>query len=202
MRLTGALIGLCLLVGCGEDSGSNSTAPPTPEPTPEARSPEDLAVEWWQWAVQRPAGEDPVSDMTGSRCTQDQPQHVFFLAGTSGKPAKRRCDVPADRPLFFPVINVLCPVDVGVDGCAKTMRKSEVAAEVDGKPVDTRWIVSQRFDPGTHPDSQFARVGDATVAAGHYALVDPLSPGRHTVEFAGIAPDGFAVAVRYRLQVD
>jgi hypothetical protein len=173
MRLTGALIALFLLVGCGEDSGSKSTASSTPEPTPEARSPEDLAVEW-----------------------------VFFLAGTSGKPAKRRCDVPADRPLFFPVINALCPVDVGVDGCGKAMRKSEVGAEVDGKPVDTRWIVSPQFDPGTHPDSQFARVGDKTVAAGHYALVDPLGPGRHTVAFAGVAPDGFAVAVRYRLQVE
>jgi hypothetical protein len=143
-----------------------------------------------------------VSDRTGARCTQDQPEHVFFLAGTSGQRAKRRCDVPAGRPLFFPVINVLCPVAVGVDGCGDTLRRAKVAAKVDGRPVDTRWIVSRRFQPGSHPDSQFARAGDPAVAAGHYVLVDPLRAGQHEVEFVGIAPDGFAVAVRYRLRVE
>jgi hypothetical protein len=199
VRLVVALIAVGLLAGCGGEDGEPSAA--TPTPTPAAREPDELAVAWWQWAAGRPAGEDAVSDRTGARCGQDQPEDVFFLAGSSGGKTTRRCDVPADRPLFFPAINILCPEDVGVDNCASEMRRAEVQVMVDGRPAETQWIVSRRFEPESHPKSDFAPIGPSTVAAGHYALVEPLAAGRHTVEFGGAAPNGFALAVRYRLQV-
>jgi hypothetical protein len=201
VRFVVALIALALATGCGGEDAAPRAATPTPTPEPAAREPDALAVEWWRWAAGRPAGEDPVSDRTGARCGQDQPDDVFFLAGSSGGRTTRRCDVPADRPLFFPAINILCPKDVGVDNCVAEVRRAEVQVTVDGRPVKTRWIVSRRFDPESHPRSTVAQVGPPTVTAGHYALVDPLAAGRHAIEFSGRAENGFALAVRYRLLV-
>ena len=69
---------------------------------------------------------------------------MFFLAGTTGGDAMRTCTVPADTPLFFPVINVVCseaptvPTDGGFTGdpepyskCAKQLVHSTLKGEGD-----------------------------------------------------------------------
>jgi hypothetical protein len=67
----------------------------------------DLGSEWWQWAVQAPATDNPLLDEDGSNCRVGQQGPVWFLAGTqgSGKPTVRRCEVPGGKAIFFPVIN-------------------------------------------------------------------------------------------------
>jgi hypothetical protein len=67
----------------------------------------DLGSEWWQWAVQAPATDNPLLDKDGSNCRVGQQGPVWFLAGTqgSGKPTVRRCEVPGGKAIFFPVIN-------------------------------------------------------------------------------------------------
>jgi hypothetical protein len=193
-----ALLLVCLVAGCGSEDASSTEAPaPTAEPTPD---PDELAVEWWKWAVRRPKGQDPVTDRTGSRCAQDQPDDVFFLAGTTGGAVRRRCEVPAGRPLFFPVVNVLCRQSIGKRSCGDVVRDAKVRVEVDGEAADTRFIVSDAFEPGGDPQSPLAVAAREAVAAGHYALVDPLDPGRHRVTFAGTTGD-FGVLASYTLQV-
>jgi hypothetical protein len=193
-----ALMALCLLVGCGgEDDPAAATPTPSAAATPDA---DELAVEWWKWAVRRPKGEDPVSDRNGRRCAQGQPDAVFFLAGTSGGAVRRRCEVPAERPLFFPVVNVLCPKSIGKRSCGDVIRDADVRVTVDGERADTQFIVSDALEPEADPRSSFAVTEPKAVAAGHYALVAPLDRGKHRIMFTGTAGD-LTVAAAYALQV-
>ena len=42
----------------------------------------DLGSEWWQWALQAPAADNPLLDEDGSNCRVGQQGPVWFLAGT------------------------------------------------------------------------------------------------------------------------
>ncbi|WP_231493863.1 hypothetical protein [Nocardiopsis sp. CNT312] len=65
----------------------------------------ELAGRWWRWVWSAPKGSDPVQDTTGRHASHNQPDDLWFLAGTYGGTVVRRCEVPAGRPLFFPVLN-------------------------------------------------------------------------------------------------
>src|SRR5262249_37479866 len=58
-------------------------------------------------AVSFPAAINPMLDTTGADCALGQAGPVWFLAGTPGFPATRTCTVPADRAIFFPIVNVI-----------------------------------------------------------------------------------------------
>jgi hypothetical protein len=64
------------------------------------------AAEWWQWALGIPEAVNPLTDPTGAHCAQRQVDEVWFLAGSvATDPVVRRCEVPAGKALFFPLIN-------------------------------------------------------------------------------------------------
>jgi hypothetical protein len=67
---------------------------------------EQLSAEWWQWALSIPTSENPQLDTTGGKCVVGQRGSVWFLAGIfGGGTTTRICSVPADKVLYFPVIN-------------------------------------------------------------------------------------------------
>ncbi|WP_406378561.1 hypothetical protein [Streptomyces sp. NBC_01618] len=68
-----------------------------------------LAARWWQWALSAPDACSPVLDETGELAGWQQPDDVWFLAGTYGGRVVRRCSIPAGRPVFFPVFNTQRP---------------------------------------------------------------------------------------------
>src|SRR4051812_12500754 len=62
---------------------------------------------WWQWAYSTPDEINPVRDITGENCHQGQSGDVWFLAGGFGSSTiKRKCEIPANKYIFFPVINM------------------------------------------------------------------------------------------------
>ncbi len=66
---------------------------------------QQLTAAWWQWALSMPV--PPFLDPDGRICAVDQQGPVWFLAGTSGHgPVKRSCEVPEDKYLLLPVINM------------------------------------------------------------------------------------------------
>src|SRR5690349_20598448 len=69
-------------------------------------SPEGLAARWVRWVAGVGPMNNPVADRTGAHAAIDQPDDVWFLAGTFGGGVERRCTVPAGRPLFFPAFNM------------------------------------------------------------------------------------------------
>ena len=68
----------------------------------------DYTNMWWQWAVSMNEKDSPVRDRTGSKCHVNQIGPVWFLAGGYGSSKiNRKCSIPADKYIFFPVINML-----------------------------------------------------------------------------------------------
>lgn len=67
-----------------------------------------LTAHWWEWALSIPTGQNPMLDPTGEDCMIGQRGELWFLAGVfavNGGTVTRACSVPADKALFFPVIN-------------------------------------------------------------------------------------------------
>ncbi len=204
-RAIAALSAAALLAGCGGEDAEKPAAPRTQasEQQP-AADPARLAAEWWQWAGKRREGRDPVTDRTGRRCAQDQPDDVFFLAGTFGGAARRTCTVPAGRAIFVPVLNQVCPVegdpDRAADACRASFEGATAKLVVDDRDVEAELVVSPPFEHDPHPQSAAGTAGES-VAAGLHVLLDPLPEGEHEIRFAG-KRDDFSLSVRYDLTVE
>ena len=112
-----------------------------------------LATSWWQWALETPASENPLTDTTGQFAAVNQSGRVWFLAGNTGGTTVRTITVPSGKALFFPIVNVFDAEDgIAVGGgrlflvprpvqVARTFVSSVIATatglscEVDGSPV-------------------------------------------------------------------
>src|SRR5215208_1828998 len=78
---------------------------------------EKLTAEWWNWATSINPSPLEGSYNGGDQCEGEYVEGVFFLAGSVGTdPVERTCTVPADTPIFFPVVNVVCSEAFGVAG--------------------------------------------------------------------------------------
>lgn len=204
--LARASIVAALLVGsagCSSSAGIRIGLTPPP-PSAAARS---LPARWWSWVESVPAERNPVDDPTGADCALEQPSDVWFLAGTHGGAATRSCTIPADRPIYFPVINRICTVPSGVTSAQAlsscTAPVDSATASLDGKPLVAkeetsggiftfvaRMRSSTGFSPGRH----------RAVAWGLWVGPIDLSPGKHIVRLSGQI-GSFTTTVRYRLSV-
>jgi len=75
----------------------------------EGRTIPEWTAEWWKWLLAVPTKENPWFDETGELALKGQPdEKVLFLVGVvnSGM-ANRSITIPADRYLFFPILNLL-----------------------------------------------------------------------------------------------
>jgi hypothetical protein len=66
---------------------------------------EELSRRWLEWALAQPYTQSAINDQTGEKCAVGQGGQVWMLAGTHGGSVTRSCDIPANTPLFFPLIN-------------------------------------------------------------------------------------------------
>lgn len=172
----------------------------------------ELAAQWWNWAVLEPS--PLVGNYEGGpQCDGEFVEGVFFLAGTTGGDATRTCTVPADTPLFFPVIDVVCSeaptvlTDGGFTGdpepyskCAKQLVHSFLKGEggpfatLDGQDLTIRRIGSKPFT-WTFPEEStvFPSVPVGSYDAATYGLwvyvPEGLPEGEHTVQFGGLFGD-------------
>ena len=182
--------------------GAEPPAEAAPLPFP-PDSPEGLAARWVRWAAAVPFGQSPIDDPTGELANAGQPEDVFFLAGTFGGIAERRCSVPAGRPLFVPVFNMWeWPAKGGLS--ADVMPDMTGTLHVDGisVPVD-RVATSQPFDVAGARGNPVTRTEKPVpaVVVGLWKRLDALTPGAHEVRLHGTDGHGFEVGVHYRLQV-
>lgn len=181
-----------------------------------------LSAEWWQWAAAIPDPQSPLTDQTGSRCGVKQSGEIWFLAGTTGGSATRSCTVPAQKAIFFPIINAECSsvegagtTDQDLRACATDLidRVKVAEASVDGValPINRDFRVQSPPPPfpirfvGNNPFGVPAGNGVA-VSDGFWVLLGPLPAGQpHTVHFHGLArfPGGstFEIDVTYHLEV-
>src|SRR5262249_49402845 len=65
----------------------------------------ELAGDWWNWAVQFPLATNPILEDGAVDCTRGQRGAIWFLAGNFGGTSVRECTIPGGKALFFPINN-------------------------------------------------------------------------------------------------
>jgi hypothetical protein len=198
----------------------------------DSQSFKELSAEWQQWALSIPTPINPMLDTTGGNCMVGQRGSVWFLAGIfGGGSATRTCAVPADKMLFFPVINSVnfdapnvCgqgPANLSV----KELRAfsavfidgaTDWSVKVDGRTIkNLHRVRSQVFEVALPEDNVFdapcialglgnvpAGVYSPAVDDGFYVGLEPLQVGNHTLHIHAENPSaGFTLDVTYNLTV-
>ncbi|MEW2065885.1 signal protein [Streptomyces sp. NPDC007346] len=197
MRRTWGTVGLAALalvsaVGCGPMSGPSTAVG-------RVSASAELQGRWWTWAASEPEETNPVADDDGSVCHRNQPEDVWFLAGTFGGEAKRGCTVPAGRPIVVPLVNTFGDRP----NCVAFMSDVEGTALLDGTPVEPETYAGD-------PITVRARAGNAvtgeaerftTTGCGLWVRLPAPGPGQHILKISGRS-GGFSVGVEYRLTIE
>lgn len=190
----------------------------------------DWAAAWWQWALTFTNTNNPVLELTGEKCGSGQGDGpVFFLAGagTTDPVTRTKCIVPFGKAIVFPILsgecsNVELPPFYGSN--ERELRVC-VAKIIDGVDLSTLKVTIDGIRVHglkafraqspvfgfTVPseDNYFGMPGvtsGMSVADGYWVMVEPLSPGKHTIHFEAAmtsppAPFSFSQNVTYHLTV-
>lgn len=183
----------------------------------------ELTAKWWQWIGGIEAASNPLTDTTGEHCDVDQAGPVWFLAGSPGGAVQRECAIPANRLLFFPLLNGIAFNSPGENLTVDELRAAlgglmdaqcGLELTLDGKVLEDDLTVfrasSPEFAVEVPEDDIFgvdADTIDPAVSDGYWILLTPLPPGEHELAFAGAVCDAggvpiFEVDVTYDLDVD
>ncbi|MGY1619758.1 hypothetical protein ACI797_23700 [Geodermatophilus sp. SYSU D00691] len=163
------------------------------------RSPEGLAARWVQWVA---AGgiDDPIQDKTGEFGAANQPDDVWFLAGSYGKRVERACVVPEGRDLFIPLLNFWARAE---DGELRAEGGTGSLA-VDGVAYEPQEIYTPAPFPvaGKALNAITSRTKPVEMRVwGLWGLVPGLPLGEHVLRAVGGFGEEFALDVVYRLTV-
>ena len=182
----------------------------------------EWSAKWWQWLASVPSSLNPVNDKTGSNCAQGQNGPVWFLAGSTGRPAVRTCTIPAGKALFFPALTIECSyaedstlkTEAQLRSCALNGDQGGIAqVNIDGvnlQSLQTYKVQSPLFSFTFPQDNIFgARPGSTqSVSDGIFVMLQPLTFGNHTVHFTGVVlanptlgTQSFATDATYHLAV-
>jgi hypothetical protein len=187
----------------------------------------ERAADWWGWIYSIPTATNPAVDETGEDCDTAQTDDVFYLAGTFGGPANRKCTFAAGRPVLLPLLNVSwdnCGVDEAyvlpdadlapaaeafVDG-AQTMTLTIDGESVGATVAD---FAAHRVDVVEHSYEipaegslyeyfglDYSGTCGPSFSAGYYALVD-VPAGEHDLVLTASTAD-FDIDITYALTVE
>jgi len=165
-------------------------------------SPEGLAARWVQWVAAAGPLANPVEDEDGRHAAKNQPDDVWFLAGTSGRQLQRRCTVPAGRDLFLPIVNTW---EYPASGPPSALDRAFGRLEVDGEKVEIDVIATPRpfVVAGARLNGVTARKRPVpTTVWGLWKRLPALDPGTHTLHAVGGDGYGFTVDIGYSLTVE
>lgn len=159
---------------------------------------DEYANTWWQWTYTMQQEISPVRDITGKYCHVGQQGDVWFLAGGYGtSKIKRRCEVPAGKHIFFPVINMAYwPRYEGSTTCESVKRSAalnndellSIEVELDSmkalNPSRTRLASRECFDLlGLVPREYNPPIVYPAATDGYWVMLKPLSKGTHVLRF-------------------
>jgi hypothetical protein len=202
VNMVGIFIGLIIaaFVILPASADSANIAPFSINSKPYGLSYGEWSAKWWQWLASIPSGNNPVNDKTGVNCAQGQNGPVWFLAGSTGRPAVRECTVPADKAILFPALSAECSTaedstlktEAELRSCATNSIQGGIAqVNVDGvnlESLQTYKVQSPQFKFTFPSDNIFgARPGPTpSVSDGIFIMLKPLTAGNHTVHFNGL----------------
>jgi hypothetical protein len=199
-----------------------------PTNTYEGKTYGDWSAAHWQWVYSLPTDKHPLFD-TGD-VSVGQTGGVWFLGGTYTTTtdangviygtAVRDCTIPQGKALFFPLIDAESSIAEGNGtSYAQLLASSQalidgvdtLSCTIDGQTVSnlTSYRASSDLftwgplptnnvfgDPADFP----AGLTSQAVADGYYLLLQPLTPGSHSIHFTGGVP-GFQLNITYNLTV-
>jgi hypothetical protein len=163
---------------------------------------------WWKWLHSVPRDRSPASDPTGQ--LYDTSQHnpdVYFLAGTFGGSAIRKCTIGYGRAIFFPIITSIFSYVLDPH-----LKSEEELVRAVANDIDTVELLSLTVDEVDFPELNRFRVRSElfddiidgvetkTVSDGFWIFLKPFNIGNHTIHFMGKNIDFFN-EVRYELIV-
>jgi hypothetical protein len=183
----------------------------------------EWSAKWWKWALSIPADTNPLIDQTGENCAVNQSAPVWFLTGTQGGPAERRCVVPEGMSIFFPIINAyasyvenpLVKTESELRALLKSPFDQVRVAEATVDAVKLENLVNYRVQSPlfnfTYPENNIGGVPPGpsqAVAEGYWVMLHPLAAGDHTIHFRGGIVDptvtgaiNFVTDVTYHLTI-
>ena len=157
----------------------------------------ELAGDWWNWAVQFPFATNPINEDGSVDCTRGQKGKIWFLAGTFGETARRECTIPKGKTLFFPVVNALWWVPEDGDNVAEVRALANAQINpttslkviIDGVVIKDPFAYRAQSQPrgfALNFGPLLADFGfpprpnprDPAVADGYWILLAPLRKGR------------------------
>jgi hypothetical protein len=175
--------------------------------TPAGQSYPDLVANWWQWVLALPDDQNPMTDPTGAHAANGQLGDVFFLAPSLGGDFTRRVTVPQNKYLFFPIVTTL-----GINAPGETYTEADLRAQLDDfhgrtyllfAKLDQEQILNVWEYRASSPAGGFqvavpdgnifdlpaGTYGPPAIGDGWWLLMEPLSVGRHVLEFRGAVGD-------------
>ncbi len=167
----------------------------------------EWSAEWNKYVYSIPEFEGPLWDTTGEKASINQSGSVFFLVGTfTGESVTRKITVNENQLLFFPLVNIWYnnfplaennPPKTGEE-LANAIKPVIDATDslffnLDGVALSTDELFQHRETPPpfnvTLPENNFygEPAGSSSIVAsdGYWLMVEPLSVGKHTINFGG-----------------
>ena len=159
----------------------------------------DYVNMWWQWAVSMPNNESPIKDRSGTKCAVNQEGPVWFLAGGYGSSKiSRKCSIPFDKHIFFPVINMLYyPRGVNSSPSCESVKKMAAMNNqylrsfrvlIDDRkilnPVFYRHASQTCFDLAARKNNstEYTKIYPSATD-GYWVMLKPLPIGPHRISF-------------------
>jgi hypothetical protein len=175
----------------------------------------EWCVRWVKWCLEQPIEINPAKDITGKNSCQNQSGPVWFLAGTFGGSVTRRCTIPMEKAIMFPIIEKECSfaedkhikteADLISRTSDETSRISHLEASVDGVTLQdlSKYRVQTPVFDLIFPKNNVYSVHEGPTRAtsnGFWVFLEPLSAGEHKIYFKGVhrQPD-FHTEVTYHL---
>lgn len=162
----------------------------------------EWSAEWWKWIFSIPASSNPLMDDGSGKFFEGQSGDVWFLAGSWNGNTKLKCEVPAGKAIFIPIINGEGSTIEGNGETEEELRETAnyymdcvtvIEATVDGKPLNK--LKNYRVESGLFkfrlPKDNVLGLqpgSSKSVADGYWIMLEPLSPGKHEIYVRGKAP--------------
>jgi hypothetical protein len=187
---------------------------------------QELAGDWWNWAVQFPLATNPIVENGRVDCSRGQSGKIWFLAGNFGgaagepNPSDRTCVIPQGKALFFPIANSLFWVPEDGDDVDEVRRIandatnaiSELEVSLDGRALTDLFSYRAQSPPGGFAlrfgpllaDFGFPAQPDPrqpAVADGYWILLAPLRKGVHELHIRNSDGADLNIEVTYHLTV-
>ena len=201
---------LAVVLNGGAISASSNTTSVTTNSTFYSVPNSELVAKWWQWWESIPDDRHPAMKYPDAeRCSAMQEGAVWFLPDATElttnenvPPQKYLCEVPVGKSMLLPLSTSECnpgreikeQTDDKLKACAFNIETplNNIEVKVDGitlnisklgKPIETGFFnITYPQNPARFWGDEIVSGTHRAIAQGYFLLINPLSPGKHTLE--------------------